>query len=65
MKTVIMYAYVNTYNAIFVYSITISKVVRLREMFTHGPGIVLVFDYMLSDLSQVIRNMDEQLTEVG
>ncbi len=33
-------------------------------MFPHGPGFVLVFDYMLSDLTQVIRNVDKSLTEV-
>ena len=41
------------------------QVVRLREMFPQGHGFVLVFDYMLSDLSQVIRNMEQQLTEVS
>ena len=40
------------------------QVVRLREMFPHGPGFVLVFDFMLSDLTQVIRNIDKPLTEV-
>ena len=38
--------------------------VKLREMFPHGPGFVLVFDYMLSDLSEVIRNPGAPLTEV-
>ena len=38
--------------------------VKLREMFPHGPGFVLVFDYMLSDLSSVIRNTGTPLTEV-
>lgn len=33
-------------------------------MFPHGLGFVLVFDYMLSDLSEVIRNSDKSLTEV-
>ena len=41
------------------------QVVKLREMFPHGPGFVLVFDYMLSDLSSVIRNTGTPLTEVG
>ncbi|CAH8455518.1 unnamed protein product [Dicrocoelium dendriticum] len=31
-------------------------VVRLREMFPHGFGFVLVFDYMTTDLSEIIRN---------
>ncbi|VDP93257.1 unnamed protein product [Echinostoma caproni] len=37
-------------------------VVRLREVFPHGTGFVLVFDYMLTDLSEVIRNSDCPLT---
>ncbi|XP_072286511.1 cyclin-dependent kinase 20 isoform X2 [Pyxicephalus adspersus] len=32
-------------------------------MFPHGTGFVLVFEYMLSDLSEVIRNSDQPLTE--
>ena len=27
--------------------------VKLREVFPHGTGFVLVFEYMLSDLSEV------------
>lgn len=42
----------------------VPQVVKLREMFPHGPGFVLVFDYMLSDLSEVIRNPGAPLTEV-
>jgi len=38
-------------------------VVRLREVFPHGPGFVLVFDYMLSDLAEVVRNSEKPLTE--
>ncbi|XP_042201454.1 cyclin-dependent kinase 20 isoform X2 [Callorhinchus milii] len=38
-------------------------VVKLREVFPHGTGFVLVFEYMLSDLSEVIRNSDRPLTE--
>ena len=37
---------------------------RLREVFPHGPGFVLVFDYMLSDLAEVVRNSEKPLTEV-
>lgn len=37
--------------------------VRLREVFPQGNGFVLVFDYMLSDLAEVIRNSDKPLTE--
>lgn len=40
-----------------------NHVVRLREMFPQGNGFVLVFDYMLSDLAEVIRNADKPLTE--
>lgn len=36
---------------------------RLREVFPHGSMIVLVFDYMLSDLSEVIRKSERPLTE--
>ncbi|CAL8071958.1 unnamed protein product [Calicophoron daubneyi] len=38
-------------------------VVRLREMFPHGTGFVLVFDYMHTDLSEVIRNSGSPLTD--
>jgi len=38
-------------------------VVRLREVLPHGSGFVLVFEYMLSDLSEVVRNSDRPLTE--
>ncbi|KAL5516172.1 hypothetical protein EMCRGX_G001446 [Ephydatia muelleri] len=38
-------------------------VVKLREVFPYGVGFVLVFDYMLSDLSEVIRNSEKPLTE--
>lgn len=34
-------------------------------MFPHGQGFVLVFDYMLSDLAEVIRNSEQPLTEVS
>ena len=42
----------------------IFQVVRLREVFPNGPGFVLVFDYMLSDLAVVVRNSEKPLTEV-
>ena len=29
------------------------NVVSLREVFPHGSGFVLVFEYMLSDLTEV------------
>lgn len=34
-------------------------------MFPHGSGFVLVFDYMLSDLAEVVRNAERPLTEVN
>ncbi len=37
--------------------------VKLREVFPHGTGFVLVFEYMLSDLAEVIRNADRPLSE--
>ncbi|XP_049611932.1 cyclin-dependent kinase 20 [Syngnathus scovelli] len=37
-------------------------VVRLKDVFPHGTGFVLVFDFMLSDLSEVIRNARQPLT---
>ncbi|ETE70966.1 Cyclin-dependent kinase 20, partial [Ophiophagus hannah] len=38
-------------------------VVQLKDVFPHGTGFVLVFEYMLSDLSEVIRNSEQPLTE--
>ena len=37
---------------------------KLREVFPQGHGFVLAFEYMLSDLSEVIRNSEQTLTEV-
>ena len=37
--------------------------VKLREVFPHGTGFVLVFEFMLSDLSEVIRSSLVPLTE--
>ena len=48
----------------FDWSKCLFQVVRLREVFPHGAGFVLVFDYMLSDLGAVIRNSETPLTEV-
>lgn len=39
------------------------NVVRLREFFPSGAGFVLVFEFMLSDLSEVLRNATHPLTE--
>ena len=36
--------------------------VKLKDVFPHGTGFVLVFDFMLSDLSEVIRNSQRPLT---
>ncbi len=38
------------------------QVVKLKDVFPHGTGFVLVFDFMLSDLSEVIRNCERPLT---
>jgi len=38
------------------------QVVKLKDVFPHGTGFVLVFEYMLSDLSEVIRNSQRPLT---
>ncbi|PAA73016.1 hypothetical protein BOX15_Mlig023521g1 [Macrostomum lignano] len=38
-------------------------VVRLRDVFSHGAGFVLAFDFMSSDLAEVIRNCDKPLAE--
>lgn len=40
-----------------------SNVVRLFEVFPHGCGFVLVFEYMISDLSEVLRNHKILLSE--
>lgn len=37
-------------------------VVKLIEVFPHGSGFVLVFEYMQSDLAEVLRNSDLYLT---
>jgi cell cycle related kinase len=39
------------------------NVVKLLDVFAQGTGIVLVFEYMLSDLAEVIRNSDYPITE--
>uniref|UniRef100_A0A8C4QJ43 Cyclin-dependent kinase 20 n=1 Tax=Eptatretus burgeri TaxID=7764 RepID=A0A8C4QJ43_EPTBU len=38
-------------------------VVKLKDMFPHGPGFVLVFEYMVSNLSDVIQNAEHHLSE--
>lgn len=43
--------------------LTLPQVVKLREVFPHGSSLVLEFEYMLSDLSEVIRNSDKPLSE--
>ncbi|KAI8809521.1 kinase-like domain-containing protein [Cladochytrium replicatum] len=39
------------------------NVVKLREVFPFGTGFVLVCEYMLSDLAEVLRNAHKPLTE--
>lgn len=39
------------------------NVVKLLDVFAQGTGFVLVFEYMLSDLSEVIRNTENPITE--
>ena len=39
------------------------NVVKLLEVFAFGIGFVLVFEFMLSDLSVVLRNAERRLTE--
>ena len=38
-------------------------VVRLLDVFAQGLGFVLVFEYMISDLSEMIHNIDDPLRE--
>ena len=42
----------------------LDQVVKLIDVFPYGTGFVLVFEYMLSDLSEVLRNSARPLTEV-
>jgi cell cycle related kinase len=39
------------------------NIVKLYDVFAQGSGFVLVFEFMLSDLSEVIRNSDYPITE--
>ncbi|KAM3180791.1 hypothetical protein ACTXT7_015633 [Hymenolepis weldensis] len=39
------------------------NIVRLREFFPHGAGFTLVFDYMFSDLSEILRSIESRLCE--
>ena len=41
------------------------QVVKLIDVFPYGTGFVLVFEYMLSDLSEVLRNSARPLTEAS
>lgn len=41
----------------------LKKIVRLRDVFPSGNSFVLVFDYMLSDLAEVLVNATEPLSE--
>jgi cell cycle related kinase len=35
---------------------------KLLDVFPHGMGYIFVLEYMLSDLSEVIRNVNKPLT---
>ena len=37
--------------------------VRLHDVFAQGLGFVLVFEYMISDLSEMIHNIENPLLE--
>uniref|UniRef100_K7GAC2 Cyclin-dependent kinase 20 n=1 Tax=Pelodiscus sinensis TaxID=13735 RepID=K7GAC2_PELSI len=39
------------------------QVVKLKAVFPHGAGFVLVFEYMLSDLAEVIRSAQQPLSQ--
>ncbi len=39
------------------------NIVKLLDVFAQGTGFVLVFEYMLNDLSEVIRNDSQPLSE--
>jgi len=39
------------------------NVVKLYDVFSHGTGFVLVFEFMMSDLAEVLRNYDVPLTQ--
>lgn len=39
------------------------NIIRLREVFPHGMGFTLVFDYMVTDLSEVLRSIESPLCE--
>ena len=38
-------------------------VVRLLDVFAQGLGFVLVFEFMVSDLSEMIHNIEDPLKE--
>ncbi|XP_023222521.1 cyclin-dependent kinase 20-like [Centruroides sculpturatus] len=44
-------------------SVVALKVVELLDVFPHGSGIVLVFEYMPTDLSVLLRDADHPLLE--
>lgn len=39
------------------------SVVRLLDVFAQGLGFVLVFEFMVSDLSEMIHNIEDPLKE--
>lgn len=49
-------------NLIKIYFFYHCQVVKLLDVFPHGSGFVLVFEYMMSDLAEVLKMADERLT---
>ena len=39
------------------------NIVKLRQVIAQGMGLMLVFDFMVSDLSQIIKNYENPLTQ--
>lgn len=42
---------------------TCPQVVQLKAVFPHGAGFVLAFEFMLSDLAEVVRHAQRPLTQ--
>lgn len=40
-----------------------TNVVKLLDVFPHGSGVILVFEYMMTDLSVLLRNPDYPLSQ--
>lgn len=39
------------------------QIICMREVFPHGSALVFVFDYMITDLSELIKDYETPLTE--